>query len=185
MRRIIFTTLILASAGCFGQTKPVAHRSHSGNMRFMAESTGSDNLGWGGPNLTPTPYLSDSVLFLKLFPPPADSLTNFPYCNNPAIPADTLEKHFPFYTQAIAEDVQLKDTMRLNDIDTIGQTREELRRNDPEKNNNVLPFIEPGNNDNVSGWKPGYGTILFFALFMLITGAFIWVTNRTKIQQSA
>jgi hypothetical protein len=182
--RLIFTTLVLISATTFAQTKPVAYRSHSGNIRFIAESVTADNLGWGGTNLTPGTLVYDSTLFLKFFPPAVDSLTNFPYCNNPSIPADSLAKHFPFYT-GVMEEVPLKDTVNLKEVDTIGKSRTELQeRNNPEKKN-ALPFIEPGSSDDVSGWNPGYGTILLFGLFMLITGAFIWVTNRDKIQPSA
>ena len=175
-KKIVLIIVILClTTTLFSQTKPVAFRSHSGNMNYfsMAEP---DNLGWGG---TPNQINWSDTMAIFATPIPIDTATNKPYCNNPNIPKDSLESNFPFYTTVVNG-----DSSKAAPLDTFAKPKEHLKsRHEVEKNNN-LPIGDIGD-VNTNTPSPNFNFILVLFLIMLGVGILIWMTNRKKIIQSA
>lgn len=177
MKIILISFIVLFSAHLNAQTKPVAFRSHSGNMKYfsMAEP---DNLGWGGTPMKFNAYDSTAI-FTNLPPDQIDTSTNKPYCNNPNIPKDSLESNFPFYTTVVNG-----DTAATRTPDTLAKPKEHIKsRNEVEKNY-VAPVGENSNGDTNS-LTPNFNFILALFLIMLGIGTLIWLTNRKKVLPSA
>ena len=95
----LFLTLLLTVAGqAIGQTKMVAHRSHSGSIETF-DAAGEGNFG-NPPNqqefqvLRKVVRISDSSA-IEVYDLHQDTMYNHHFWNNPKIRLDSLQKMFP------------------------------------------------------------------------------------------
>ena len=115
MKSSLILIAIILSYNIFGQTKLIAHKSHSGNMAYFSPLKGPDNLGetpemieaWKLKNIEyeiPKDSLikiSDCVVILKqhdFYQPSSvriDTIINHPLINNNSITADSLKRLIP------------------------------------------------------------------------------------------
>lgn len=169
MKRLLTVILIVFSLGNFAQTSVIFHRSHSGTMNLFKPAEIADNLGWTGTERHP--FVDTSLQLITT----GDTLSKTPYCNNPNITKDSLDKKYPLYTT-----VPDSTTKKPAAEDTLAKPKEKIKsRNEVQKkefNPSVDFYGNPKNPD-----APGALFITGLIVLMLLIGSAIWFFNRKKI----
>lgn len=172
-RKLLFIVLAsqLIVGAALAQTSVIAYRSHSGNMYSFNPAAIPDNLGWTGFERNTSIDTSLNLL------PSGDTVSGYPYCNNPAISQDSLNKNYPFYTTAIPDSTP--KTPAAND--TLAKPKERIKSRSEVRKNELVPLVDfYGNPQNPA--KPGSGFLLGLLAVLAIIGSWIWLVNRKKIQ---
>jgi hypothetical protein len=168
---LLFALLLFLNFAGFAQTGVVAHRSHSGSMHAFNPSKIADNLGWTGFERQ---NFDTSNLWLTL---PVDTLSGYPYCNNPAVTQDSLNKNYPFYTSALPDST----TKTPATTDTLAKHKEHIKSRNEVKKNELVPVGEDFYGNPTNPAAPGIGFIAALLLIMALVGTLIWVVNRKKV----
>lgn len=163
--------LVLLSNGVDAQTSVISFRSHSGNIYMFNPSKIADNLGWTG--FERQSYV-DTSLYLTV---PGDSASGYPYCNNPAITKDSLNKNYPFYTTTLADTTTSPPPAAM---DTLAKPKERIKSRNEVQKNELVPAVDfYGNPKNPA--SPGAVFIISLIVLMTIIGTLIWMVNRKKV----
>lgn len=172
IRNILLILSISAIGYTHAQTKLVAHRSHSGKMSVFKTSLYEDNLGWVGVPTIHEPI--DTGIFLQMT---TDTLTGFPYCNNPNASPDSVAKEYPFYSTTMQDTL----TPAQKKEDSLAKPKEHIQsRGEIEKKQGTsksqefygIPLDPP---------NPGGGFLLGIIAFTLLIGSLIWMYYRKRI----
>ncbi len=176
MKGLITPILIFLGLSIHSQTSVIFHRSHAGNMSLFKPAEITDNLGWTGTERQP---FVDTSLHLILA---GDTVSQTPYCNNPNLEKDSLNKKYPLYSTIPIAAVQTDSTAALPAAnDTLAKPKERIKsRNETQKNETTPAFDFYGNPKNPN--SPGSGFIVALTLIMCLTGTLIWYFNRKKIR---
>lgn len=178
LTRVLFTTLLIAFiSNLSAQTSVIFHRSHSTSMSYFNPMTIDDNLGWTGFE-RPTHFVPDTTVFFATQTQIADTTGTGPYCTNPNLSQDSINKQYPFYASSMPDTAT--QSQKPWKEDTLAKPREKIRsRNDVNKNE-----VDPTANFYGETPNPPSPGILFVSLFLVLmtaVGYSIWLTNRHKM----
>src|SRR5687767_1943501 len=153
-RLSVLFLLLLLNAGA--QTGVIAHRSHSGNIHAFNPLRTVDNLGWTG--MERQSFDTTTLYFII----PADTTSAYPYCNNPGMTQDSLNKSYPFYTSALPDSTTKKPAAE----DTLAKHKERIKSRNEVKKNELIPVVEDfyGNPGNPAA--PGFTFIATLLVIM-------------------
>lgn len=176
MKGLFTPILIFLGLSIHSQTSVIFHRSHAGNMNLFKPAEIADNLGWTGTERQP---FVDTSLHLILA---GDTVSQTPYCNNPNIEKDSLNKKYPLYGTIPVAAVQTDSTAALPAAnDTLAKPKERIKSRNELQHNEVMPVVDfYGNPKNPK--SPGSGFLVALTLIMCLTGTLIWYFNRKKIR---
>ncbi len=145
-------------------------------MKLFTPAEILDNLGWTGTERQP---FVDTSLHLILA---GDTISQTPYCNNPNIEKDSLNKKYPLYSTIPVSTVEtdsISNKPAAND--TLAKPKERIKsRNETQKNEITPAFDFYGNPKNPA--SPGALFVISLVIIMTLTGTAIWFFNRKKIQ---
>ncbi len=176
MKGLITSILIFLGLNIHSQTSVIFHRSHAGNMSLFKPAEIADNLGWTGTERQP---FVDTSLHLILA---GDTVSQTPYCNNPNIEKDSLNKKYPLYRTIPDSAVQTDSTANKPAAnDTLVKPKERIKSRSETQKNEITPLVDfYGNPKNPS--SPGALFLVSLVIIMTLTGTAIWFFNRKKIQ---
>jgi hypothetical protein len=170
---LLFTLLFCLNSADFAQTGVVAHRSHSGSMYAFNPRLIPDNLGWTG--FERQTFDTTTLYFIN----PADTLAGYPYCNNPAMTQDSLNKNYPFYSSALPDSAQ--KTPATIQEDSLAKHKQRIKSRNEVKENELVPIGEDFYGNPTNPNAPGIGFIASLVLLMTLVGLLIWIFNRKKV----
>jgi hypothetical protein len=169
MKYLFTIGLLLIGLLSGAQTSVIFHRSHAGTMNLFKPAEIADNLGWTGTERHP--FVDTSLQLITA----GDTVSKTPYCNNPNITKDSLDKKYPLYTT-----VPDSTTKKTAAEDTLAKPKEKIKSRHEVQKNEFNPSVDfygnPKNPDN-----PGALFITGLIALMLLIGSAIWFFNRKKV----
>jgi hypothetical protein len=150
---LLLIALIISNSGIQAQTKIIALKSHSGQMRAL-EFSGTDNFGLPSQTIKTITLLSDTSVVISYTTRyyQNDTVYHHLYCNNPEISLDSLKKIYP-------------------EVSFIGFEKKDFKKpvSTPEKKRkkgSLFEWLIPGASGNTNGGRPLEAFILCLTVIL-------------------